>query len=116
MGEWRSEHRSGENAPAWEGGKKLYRGPNWLKQREQAVKRDDRECKRCGCTEAEHFKKYGRELSVHHLMPVREFYLEADDERPNFEEMNALDNLVTLCIECHRGVESLPVTPDFEGI
>ncbi|WP_435160013.1 homing endonuclease associated repeat-containing protein [Halorubrum sp. SY-15] len=115
MGEWRSEYRAGEDAPAWEGGVGLYRGPNWLTQRKRAVERDGRQCQRCGCTEAEHFDEYGRELSVHHLTPVREFYRKADDEEPNFSEVNTLDNLITLCIECHRRIEKLPVVPQFDS-
>ncbi|WP_435186914.1 homing endonuclease associated repeat-containing protein [Halobellus sp. EA9] len=113
MGEWRSEYRAGEDAPAWEGGGELYRGPNWLKQRKRAVERDNRTCQRCGCTEEDHFEKYGRELSVHHLTPVREFYREAGNEEPDFAEVNALENLVTLCVACHRKIEQLPVTPQF---
>lgn len=115
MGKWRSEYRAGENAPAWEGGGELYRGPNWLKQRDRAVERDGRQCQRCGCTESEHFDEYGRELSVHHLTPVREFYREAGDEEPDFTEVNALDNLVTLCVKCHRRIEELPVVPQFDS-
>lgn len=113
MGEWRSKNRSGKDAPAWEGGGELYRGPNWLKQRERAIERDERTCQRCGCTEAEHFEEYGRELSVHHLTPVREFYREAGDREPDFTKVNSLENLITLCIKCHRRVEEMPLTPQF---
>lgn len=113
MGEWRSEHRSGENAPAWEGGGHLYRGPNWLSQREKAIQRDEYTCQRCECTESEHFEEYGRQLSVHHIRPVREFYAEIDNGQPDFNEVNALSNLVTLCVDCHRKIEGLPVTPQF---
>jgi len=116
MGEWRSECRAGKDAPAWEGGGELYRGPNWQKQRERAVNRDDQQCRRCGCTETEHFEEYGRKLSVHHLTPVREFYREADSEEPDFTEVNALNNLVTLCVECHRKIEKLPVVPQFDSV
>lgn len=115
MGEWRSEYRAGEDAPAWEGGKELYRGPNWLRQRKRAVERDGQTCQRCGCTEEEHFEEYGRELSVHHITPVREFYREAGSEEPDFTEVNALENLITLCVNCHRKVEALPVRPQFDN-
>ena len=115
MGEWRSEYRAGEDAPAWEGGGELYRGPNWLQQRERVLERDRRACQRCGCTEEEHFDEYGRELSIHHITPVREFYREAGSEEPDFTEVNALENLVTLCVKCHRKIEELPLRPQFDN-
>lgn len=100
MGEWRSKHRSGDQAPAWKGGGEFYRGENWLSQREACLERDDYECQECGLSEAEHFNEYGRQLEVHHKTAVREFYKKCDG-KPDFAEMNALTNLVTLCIPCH---------------
>lgn len=114
MGQWRSENRSGENASAWKGGKQKYYGPNWLTKREQAVERDDYQCQHCGCTEKEHFEKYGRQLSVHHWKTVSEFYEEANGDLPDFEQVNALNNLITLCIACHREIESMPITPQVQ--
>lgn len=101
MGAWRSKHRSGKNAPVWKGGGKLYRGPNWIPQREVCLERDGRKYQDCGTSEEEHFDEYGRQLSVHHKISVRTFY-EKSSGRPDFEKMNALSNLITLCISCHR--------------
>jgi 5-methylcytosine-specific restriction endonuclease McrA len=114
FGDWASENRSGEDAPAWEGGGHHYRGPNWESQKRKALERDGYECCRCDCTEEDHFQQYGRQLSVHHIKPVREFYADIPDgDWPDFEVMNALDNLVTLCQSCHKTIESLPLRPQF---
>lgn len=113
MGEWRSEYKAGENAPSWKGGGELYRGPNWIRQRERTLERDGYACVRCGRSEEEHFEEFGRQLSVHHIKSVREFYREAGENKPNYAEMNLLDNLITLCVGCHRLVESLPIDPQF---
>lgn len=115
MGKWRSKYLTGEDSPAWKGGGELYRGGNWIRQRERTLERDEYECVRCGCSEEQHFEEYGRQLSVHHIKSVREFYYEAGDNEPDYSEMNSLDNLVTLCVACHRTIESLPVTPQFES-
>lgn len=66
-----------------EGGKyKRYGEPRkWRRQRMLAIKRDNYMCQSCGATE---------ELEVHHWEP----YCIGFD--------NSLDNLVTLCRECHR--------------
>lgn len=113
-GQWRSENLTGENAPSWKGGGELYRGPNWIRQRERTLERDEYACVRCGCSEEEHFEEYDRQLSVHHVKSVREFYHEAGEHKPDYAKMNSLENLVTLCVSCHRSIESLPITPQFE--
>lgn len=114
MGKWRSENRSGENAPAWQGGKERYYGPNWLTQRKKALQRDDYQCRQCGCTEKEHFEKYDRQLSVHHWKTISEFYEESNEGFPDFEQVNALYNLITLCIACHRKIEEMPIAPQIQ--
>jgi len=78
----------------------LYYGRNWFPQRREARARDDYQCRMCGMTDYEHIEKYGRELEVHHIKPVRQF----DDPR----DSNKLDNLVTVCCVHHRELESRP--------
>lgn len=69
-------------------------GVNWSKQRKKCLERDGYTCRVCGTPESE----ISREPSVHHITPRTQF-----DGAPR--EMNALDNLVTLCPTCHGRLE-----------
>jgi len=92
--------QSGELNPNWEGGYEPYYGANWYEKRQAARERDGYECVACGMSDKEHGEKYGWELEVHHITPIREF------ENP--ENANTLENLITLCRPHHRQYESLP--------
>jgi len=98
---------SGEDHYAWGGGLDRPYDRNWLKKRKQALARDKRQCVRCGKTSKQQRRESGKDLHVHHITPWREF----DDP----EERNRLKNLVTLCASCHRKIEVLPITPEFES-
>ena len=75
-------------------------GPNWLTQRQRARERDGYRCCNCGLLEAP-----GREHDVHHIRPFRTFdYRPTENE--NYIAANALPNLITLCPECHRRLET----------
>lgn len=78
-------------------------GTNWSKQRQKCLERDDYACRVCGTTQEE----VGRDLSVHHITPRREF-----DGTPR--EMNSLSNLVTLCPSCHGSFEGKFTNCQFE--
>jgi len=67
-------------------------GPNWEVQRNRARQRDGFRCQLCGAEEGE------RLHHVHHKTPFRTF--------TSFIQANMLENLVTLCPECHRRVET----------
>lgn len=95
FGEWQSQNICGEHHPLFKGNRPQYYGKNWRSQRRKARKRDDYTCQRCGKTQAEN----GKALDVHHIRPFRKFGLE------HYEEANHLDNLVSLCISCHKFVE-----------
>ncbi|WP_051359360.1 HNH endonuclease [Paucisalibacillus globulus] len=83
---------AGANSGTWAGGDINYYGPNWLNQRRIVRKRDNYICQDCGVTE----KEYGQELSVHHIIPFREF-------NGDWEKANQLSNLIALCeYPCHR--------------
>lgn len=83
---------AGENSGTWQGGDIDYYGQNWRNQRRKARKRDNFTCQDCGKTENE----YGHELSVHHIVPFREF-------QGDWKAANKLSNLVSLCeYPCHR--------------
>lgn len=75
-------------------------GPNWAEQRARARERDGYRCRTCQAPE-----RPDREHDVHHLRPFREFsYIPG--ENANYLEANALDNLVTLCHDCHVKAEA----------
>lgn len=69
-------------------------GINWTKQRQKCLERDSYACRVCETHESE----ISREPSVHHITPRSHF-----DGTPR--EMNALENLVTLCPSCHGKLE-----------
>jgi len=98
----------GENNPSWKGGHERYYGPNWPTQREKARERDGLCCQACGVSEEDHMRETGCELSVHHIKPLRSF---KDNEEIDYDAANQLDNLVTLCRDCHRRWEGIPLRP-----
>lgn len=101
-GQWRSAHRSGEDAPAWKGGDGVY-GEGWNpKKRESVRNQQNRECLGCGKDETD----IGQNLDVHHVRKARSF----DDPL----ERNDSSNLVALCRDCHYAAERCaPLLPDF---
>lgn len=89
MGQWQSKYKTGENSNTWKGGYQAYYGKDWHKRRRQARKRDNYTCQGCNISQADHKKT----LEVHHIKPVRLF--------DNSNDANHLDNLITLCRDCH---------------
>lgn len=80
-------------------------GPNWSLQRNLARQRDDFRCKSCGIPEA------GRSHDVHHKIPFRTYMSNfraygLDQITEIYKIANQLDNLVTLCSNCHRRAET----------
>lgn len=67
-------------------------GANWEIQRERARRRDGFRCQVCGAPEQ------GRSHDVHHRQPFRLF--------PSYLQANQLENLVTLCPNCHHRAEA----------
>jgi len=91
---------AGENNPVWRGGWDWYYGPNWDEQREKAIERDNHECQRCGAPESD----MDRSPDVHHIKRIGWF--KEEYERPDWwVRGNKLENLVTLCRQCHQQVE-----------
>lgn len=90
----------GEENSYWRGGYEPYYGPNWYEQRRKAKNRDNHECVKCGKTDEEHLEEYGWELEVHHIVPASSFQ--------DYQKMNDLENLITLCRKHHRKYEELP--------
>ena len=75
-------------------------GPSWAQARKASRVRDDHRCRQCGVKEFE-----GKEHSVHHLRPFREFGFDPAENRHD-RLANELDNLLTLCASCHQRAES----------
>lgn len=108
LGEYREDSMSGSGNPNWGGGKDVYYGPNWHKQRRAVLQRDNHRCQACGISQESHVKEHGIGLHAHHIKPLREF---TDSDKPDYEAANKLDNLVTYCIKCHHEWEGVPVRP-----
>jgi DEAD/DEAH box helicase domain-containing protein len=68
-------------------------GPSWPIQREAARLRDGYRCQICGAGYSP------RPLEVHHKQPFRSF--------TSYKEANQLENLITLCPNCHRRAEAV---------
>lgn len=76
-----------EKSPTWRGGHNDYRGPDWDRQKKLAMKRDKGICQKCGV----------KAVEVHHLRPYQLF--------ENSTEANKLENLQSLCKQCHTKTE-----------
>jgi len=68
-----------------------YYGPQWSAIRQLVRERDQFTCQMCGALEVD------RAHHVHHKIPLRSF--------TSLELANSLDNLITLCPNCHRKAE-----------
>lgn len=70
-------------------------GAGWDEsKREQVRERDEYECQVCGMLNEEHIERVGNSLHVHHIRKARKF----DDPK----QRNSPNNLITLCVYCHR--------------
>lgn len=99
--QWREANLTGADNPGWKGGAPNYYGPNWRGQQRAARKRDGYLCQSCGISQKEH----GRTLDIHHIKPFKTFgYIPGENE--NYLQANDLNNLVTLCMSCHRKLEA----------
>ena len=95
-----------ENEGLWTNAPNDY-GPDWPKIRERVRARDEYRCQVCGAREG------ARQHDVHHKVPFRQFFRPGLDDQvtggPRRSELlaraNQLDNLVTLCPECHHKTE-----------
>lgn len=89
MGFWQSENMLGEKSPTWRGGCVNYYGKSWSAMNRAARARDNNTCQ--GCNKQQNALDHT--LEIHHLKPVRLF------EEPDLA--NNLENLITLCRDCH---------------
>lgn len=99
-GDWISNNRRGENHPRWKESADSY-GPEWTEALKREVReRDGQQCRDCGISVEEHLERYGRKLSVHHIVPVRTF--------ANIDNAHEKANLIALCCKCHQKWEQMP--------
>jgi DEAD/DEAH box helicase domain-containing protein len=68
-------------------------GPKWEIIRKMVRRRDNFTCRVCGTVETT------QSHQIHHKRPFRSF--------PSAEQANSLDNLITLCPDCHRKAEAV---------
>ena len=89
--EWK-KRMSGKNSPAWQGGISFQPySTDWTKTLKLAIRQRDKfTCQKCGITEEESIKKYGKVLSVNHI----------DYNKKNCDPKN----LNTLCCACNASV------------
>lgn len=95
---WLSETYSGPGHPNWKGGGSTRYGQGWNRTRQAALERDDHRCVVCGAGRDE----LGRNPDVHHIIPVRAF---ERSDRHDERDAHRLENVVTLCVGCHRGAD-----------
>jgi len=95
---WLSDEFTGEGHPNWDGGGNEDYGKGWRAVRQQALERDGYQCLVCGRTDEE----MGRNPDVHHITPVKWFITSDGHTR---EDAHYLENVISLCISCHRKAE-----------
>lgn len=83
-------------------------GSMWPRRREEAMERDGNKCVSCPTTLEQHLEEHGRTLHVHHIRPFRKF---VEDGVPDYEAAHDLNNLMTVCVTCHRKWEGIPLRP-----
>lgn len=93
------EYLSGEDHPSWKGGYDGYYGESWHRNRKRAIERDGGKCVICGADDR---------IEVHHITPFRKFGLE------NEQQANRLENLLTLCPDCHGRWEGVELRPQIK--
>jgi hypothetical protein len=105
LSDWLSEEFTGDGHPNWKGGDTGNYGPGWNRVRREALERDGHECVVCGATKAD----IGRNPDVHHIIPVRVF---AESEEYEKTDAHRLDNVISLCLPCHRKADFGQVSKD----
>lgn len=77
-------------------GERITYGNNWNKI-SSTIRDRDGECVECGISNKDCTDKYGCQLHVHHITPLKSF--------ENLSKANEPENLISLCPSCHITVE-----------
>lgn len=81
-------------------------GSDWYKQRHKARERDNYTCQACGYVGKK--QKNGRwDIEVHHKRKIA-YFVNSITGVVNYKEANDLDNLITLCVSCHKHYDGKP--------
>lgn len=80
-------------------------GQGWARVRKQALERDGYRCRVCQKSKSD----IGRNPDVHHIVPLRTF-IESDKHEK--EDAHTLDNVVSLCVDCHRKADFGKISAD----
>jgi len=80
----------------------------WNEQRRKPLERDGHECVQCGISNEEHKARFGRELDVHHRVPVR-LFAKWDC---HIRDAHALRKLVTYCRTHHPDAPGKTIEPE----
>lgn len=92
--------------------KGIHYGPNWKQQREKRLEKDGHVCVACKKTNDQEKAETGQSLQVHHVRKARRFRTEG--KQIDYERANRVDNLLTLCAECHHRWEGIPLKPQID--
>lgn len=101
---WLSYAFEGENHPNWKGGVHQEYNRGWYRAKTATLERDDNTCAICETIANTH----DRNLDVHHIIPVR-LFMASDDH--DAADAHFPDNLITLCVTCHRRADHGRIPP-----
>jgi len=90
----RTKGLRGVGASNWQGGHKLYYGPNWQEIRKEIRIKYDYTCQECGRIK----KELGQHPDAHHKIPLKTY-------KGDYEKANQHSNLTLMCRACHQRSE-----------
>ena len=109
-----SHRQRGENNPAWKGGisslrDQIYRQPRHKKLLADVKKRDNYTCQLCdtrgGDLETNHIKRFS--------VIIKQYGIETVEDALNCSELWDINNLITLCVNCHRSIHNKEEESEF---
>lgn len=77
---------------------KSYENFAFGRRKDVILSRDNYQCQICGMSRKEHYKKYSKDLEIHHIDGN-------GINKKKIDKNNDLDNLITLCCKCHKKID-----------